>query len=1015
MKAPQSSPQFTTFWVLNVIIVLLGCALVALAIYQSFHTLIQNLEKDANYQHNAYQLFFNETVENMQKIATFDQMLHDVSEALSVDIAVLLSVDHLQQTLATELLQKRFQKNPPFDGWVLEESTSPDYRDILSAQTCLEWVQARVRCVERNHQIYAVSELPLYDYYALSRQTGEAAGRIVFWQDITDRYSVFAKHIQITLGFAILGFIFIEALLCFGIRHTARQLNGIIQRQTKQLKQSLEQNRAIFTYSPDAYLIMSLEGGTILDCNLATEKMLRGKREDIIGKTPDLLSPPYQLDGRTSVESVPEKIERALQTGYNRFEWIHRRFDGDDFWVEVTISVIDYQNNRTILVAWRDISDRKLFEDRLAQSEQALKQAQHLAQLGSWILDHTSQNLFWSDEVYAIFEIDPTQFKPDYLRFLDTIHPEDREKVKTVFENSVREHRAYMVEHRLLMPDGRIKHVEERGETSFDAQGRPLKSSGTVQDITERKHAEKRLALFYTMFELATDAFYMVDKEDGRMVLVNAAAERHFGVPRDTLYTWHIPDWDPNFNEADDLPELFQQIKANGSQIIETTHRILDGTLVPVEISINSYEDENNHRYVFGWFRNITQRLENERLQQQAREKAEQANQAKSAFLATMSHEIRTPLNVLIGTAYLLSQSELNDQQREDLKTIEASGKTLLTLINDILDFSKIEAGEFTLDPHLFSLTEILNNLKMMFSPLATEKGLALLICDHSDTNLGLIGDGNRLSQCLINLVGNAIKFTTQGQVALDVEIDPQLTESSGRLGLQFTVKDTGIGMTPEQMQKLFSPFNQADVSTTRRFGGTGLGLSIVKRLAKIMGGDVSVDSEMGIGSRFKLQLPFATLQAIEFNNESALDSIPNNDSSLSGIRILVVDDSPLNLKVIERILIKEGAQPTLCESGELAIATLKHSPGYFDVVLMDLQMPGMDGCETTRRIKNEMNIDLPIIALTAGATATEKNRAIEVGMNEFLIKPVDPMRLVRIVQGYIERRQKSSEPSDKA
>jgi signal transduction histidine kinase/CheY-like chemotaxis protein len=551
-----------------------------------------------------------------------------------------------------------------------------------------------------------------------------------------------------------------------------------------------------------------------------------------------------------------------------------------------------------------------------------------------------------------------------------------------------------------------------------------------------------------------------------------------------------------------------------------------------------------------------------------AKQEAEAANRAKSAFLATMSHEIRTPLNAMIGTTFLLGQSGLGAAQRKDLKTIEASGKNLLGLINDVLDFSKIEAGELLLDPQPFALADILDDLRAMFGAQAAEKGLGLTLPELSSGAMpSLIGDGNRLRQCLINLIGNALKFTQSGQVELTIRFDPpppqqqhQQQAPAAVLPLRFSVRDSGIGMSPEQLARLFAPFTQAETSTARRFGGTGLGLSIVKRLVELMGGTVGVESTVGVGSHFWIDLPMAiaaqsaaaeavgmphaasrplhvlvaedeapdramlvrmvsgfgwnvdgvesgahmiervlqrqsqgqpidcilldwrlpdldglaALRALgswlerapmpsvimvtaadraallaavqQANTVDAAASVapdnvltkPVNASTLfnavnaaqvargmapdhllkftqvrseqgrwlAGVRVLVVDDSRLNLEVVGRILEREGAVATLRESGAEALQTLAATHGGFDVVLMDLQMPELDGFETTRHLRRAGHTSLPVIALTAGATAGEQQRASEAGMDDFLTKPIDPSRLVRVLRQTVVQRR---------
>ncbi|MEY4762496.1 MAG: hypothetical protein RLZZ200_2352, partial [Pseudomonadota bacterium] len=362
-------------------------------------------------------------------------------------------------------------------------------------------------------------------------------------------------------------------------------------------------------------------------------------------------------------------------------------------------------------------------------------------------------------------------------------------------------------------------------------------------------------------------------------------------------------------------------------------------------------------------------------------------------------------------TAFLLRRKGDVGAIDRDLEVIEVSSRHLSTLINDILDFSKIEAGELDLDTHAFGVNEVLADLEILFRSDAERRGVKL---DVSSTDEAiprvLMGDGHRLRQMLFNLVSNALKFTPREgcvSVRLGRAEDPAATEggADASVTLLFEVRDTGIGMSPETLAKLFRPFTQADSSTTRNFGGTGLGLSIVRRLADMMGGSVDVSSESGKGSTFRLILPFKVAESPEATSSASDDEIvlwgdEEPTRRLPGLRVLAVDDSPLNLEVINRILSDEGAEVTVIDSGRAAIELLSGRQQVFDVVLMDMQMPDLDGCETAARIR-DLGLGVPIIALTAGATNSEKQRAIQAGMVDFLTKPVMPDEISRMLVEY--------------
>jgi len=398
---------------------------------------------------------------------------------------------------------------------------------------------------------------------------------------------------------------------------------------------------------------------------------------------------------------------------------------------------------------------------------------------------------------------------------------------------------------------------------------------------------------------------------------------------------------------------------------------------------------------------NITDRKNSE-------QRADAASRAKSEFVANMSHEIRTPMNAVLGVAYLLANTPLDETQKEYVDMIRSSGNVLLGILNDVLDFSKIEAGRMELSPLAFRLGEVLDAISNVMSLNAGARNIGLSIAADDDVPQVLVGDAMRLQQILINLVGNAIKFTEEGEVSLRVSVATPLKE--GRVGLRFAVRDTGIGMDLEQQSRLFSAFNQADASTTRRFGGTGLGLAICRRLSELMGGGISARSMPGDGSEFIVTLPFALADADAAQSlplpawQGVAASFPAQREEapeapevaaaetprLHGLRLLLVEDHPLNQIVARGMLEHAGATVDLAENGQLAVDRLREHPLDYDIVLMDVQMPVMDGFEATRLIREELRLTLPILAMSAGVMQSEQDHCIAAGMNDFIPKPVD-------------------------
>ena len=370
-----------------------------------------------------------------------------------------------------------------------------------------------------------------------------------------------------------------------------------------------------------------------------------------------------------------------------------------------------------------------------------------------------------------------------------------------------------------------------------------------------------------------------------------------------------------------------------------------------------------------------------------ARDAARRADQAKSTFLSTMSHEVRTPMNGVIGLTRLALDGTLPAHERDLIEKAHESATSLLGILNDILDFSKIEAGKLHVDAIPFDLAQTISRIEGLFAPLAAGKDVSLAIALAADVPTSLVGDPLRLWQVLNNLLSNALKFTQHGRIELAVRLLAS-DDAAGSVRLMFTVSDTGIGITPEQQARLFQPFEQADGSTTRRFGGTGLGLVISQRLVELMGGEIALDSTPGAGSVFSVTLPFARSCGPAAAHPPAA-TLPA--FAMEGLRILLVEDNAINVTLACTLLQRRGVGVTVADNGQIALDRLDADPDGFDIVLMDLQMPVLDGLEATRKLRQDPRFDhLPVIAMTANAMAEDRQRCADVGMQDFLAKPID-------------------------
>jgi PAS domain S-box-containing protein len=550
--------------------------------------------------------------------------------------------------------------------------------------------------------------------------------------------------------------------------------------------------------------------------------------------------------------------------------------------------------------------------------------------------------------------------------------------------------------------------------TAVHDSGGQLRGFSTVtQDVTARRNAERRLyetsALLRTVLDSASGLSIIATDPSLNIKVFNAGAERLLGYSSDeivgltTALLLHDPAEIRVCGE-----ELSAQLglPVEGAQIFQmpSMHRRSrewsylrkDGGRVAVELVVTpmqTYEGELLG-YV-GVAQDVTQRNQYEQSLRRATLNAERANSAKSLFLANMSHEIRTPMHAVIGLTYLLEQTALNEEQTGFVAQINAASKSLLAVITDVLDISKIEAGELIIARVAFGPRVLLDGLYTIMRAQAELKGISLGLDVPDDLPAALEGDASRLHQILSNLLSNAIKFTERGSVTLLVRA---LAATATASTLSFTVRDTGIGIDPAAQARLFAPFIQADESITRRYGGTGLGLSIIHSLTKLMGGTVDFMSSVGMGSEFRvvLQFPLATAESLA---ERQPAPVHRGERPLSGVRVLVVDDYDLNLVVTQRILEQAGALVCVANNGQEAYEKVLLQPEHFDVVLMDVQMPIMDGYEATRRIRAELRlVHLPIIALTAGALSSERQRATAVGMDDFIIKPFDAPTLIASV-----------------
>ena len=491
---------------------------------------------------------------------------------------------------------------------------------------------------------------------------------------------------------------------------------------------------------------------------------------------------------------------------------------------------------------------------------------------------------------------------------------------------------------------------------------------------------------------------------DGRFIEANSAFLSIVGYSAAEMERLSYWDLTPRRYEAREAEQLAALATRGRYGSYEKEYITREGRLVPVRLSGVLITGSDGEKYIWSIVENITEQKRAEADILRAKETAEAANRAKSEFVANMSHEIRTPMNAILGLVHLLARSAPTPRQADYVEKIRLSAQSLLGLINDVLDFSKIEAGKLELESVHFRLGDLFEHLATVHEAGAREKAIALRFAIAPGTPEALCGDLLRLQQVLVNLTGNAIKFTHQGEVAVAVEA---IESGAERVTLRFTVRDTGIGMSTEQQARLFEAFSQGDASTTRRYGGTGLGLAICARLVALMGGTISVASELGRGSVFEFTAHCQPGLGQGAGPSGREGGAARRRRSLAGSRLLLVEDNAINQQVAREILIDAGAETVVAGDGAEALGLLRTDPAGFDGILMDIQMPGMDGYEASRVIRAlPEHAGVPIIALTANAMSGDREKCLAAGMNDHIPKPLEVDTLLTVLGHWVRPRR---------
>jgi len=712
---------------------------------------------------------------------------------------------------------------------------------------------------------------------------------------------------------------------------------------------------------------------------------------------------------RAEATAVAEGIREVISGERRSFTYAYEcHSPTEDRWFVARVTRFPGDGERRVVVAHENVTDQKRAEVRLREARALLEETGRIARIGGWELRIENREVRWSDEVCRIFGVEPG-YQPTFEEATGFFPPEARPLIAAAVERAIEVGEPWDLVLPLDTARGERRWVRVIGQAR-EENGRRVALRGALQDVTDRKTAE-------ALAETVQDQLRIFVEHTPAAVAMFDRDMRYLVVSRGWHEEYELEDGDllgrSHYDVFPDIPRRWKRFheRALAGETVwhdRDAFRRADGTTLWLRWRLEPWCDESGAvGGIIMFTENITEQIEHEQELAAAKDRAESASRAKTEFLANMSHEIRTPMTAILGYADLLdldAETLPESKRREIIGTIRRNGQHLVSIINDILDVSKIEAGKMTTERLRCDLPQLIEDAASIMRVRARAKGLALGTVCETDLPPEIHTDPVRVRQILINLLGNAVKFTSEGGVTLRLGAE----RDGGRIRLRVVVEDTGVGMTPAQLATLFDAFVQGDQSTTREHGGTGLGLHISRRLAHMLGGDVEARSAVGVGSVFTFTIDggvddggcWLTPSAFEAaaSSRSADAERPEAGRPLLGRRLLLAEDGPDNQKLITHILRRAGAEVSVVSNGQAALEAVARAEGEsrpFDLLVLDMQMPVMDGYEAACRLRGEGR-SLPILALTAHAMSGDRAKCLQAGCDEYATKPIDRAALVQ-------------------